>query len=167
MGGEQTCFCKIGPFKITFFEQNLATDWEFWFQKSRILIYQIFKLIFFSWNLFSLRPSHLLQRTSENYGIEKKQQLEFMKLCYTLILKIYINFKSLTGFCSTIDVRKKPEFKLQTYINFKKSESVSEWLSEWVCEREISYVSSINFEQVNISTVCINKGYKNADFYYF
>ena len=49
-----------------------------------------------------------------------------MKLCYTLILKIYINFKSLTGFCSTIDVRKKPEFKVQTYINFKKSESVSE-----------------------------------------
>ena len=29
-----------------------------------------------------------------------------MKLSYTLILKIEINFKSFTGFCSTIDVRK-------------------------------------------------------------
>ena len=29
-----------------------------------------------------------------------------MKLSYTLILKIEINFKSFTSFCSTIDVRK-------------------------------------------------------------
>ena len=31
----------------------------------------------------------------------------------------------------------------------------------------LRYVSSINFEQVHITSVSINKGYKNAHFYYF
>ena len=31
----------------------------------------------------------------------------------------------------------------------------------------LCYVSSINFEQVHITSVSINKGYKNAHFYYF